>query len=126
MDSPKKFDPTIVFPAADVIIPGCGSGRCPPRVQKFLREADPSNPLERPCVAGKRNCVATQLTNPCTGKTEGLCLREYYVPCIWKKILETGKLPEKRTHCYFCWRFQSARRYAFSRSGVNNFKEDYE
>ncbi len=120
MDSPKKSNLTIVFPTAEVIIPGRGS------VQKFLREADPSNPLERSCVSGKRDCVATHMTHPCTGNSEGLWLREYYVPCIWKKILETGKLPERRTHCYFCKRYKVARRYAFICLRTNNAEEDYE
>lgn len=129
MDSPKKIDPTFVFPAESIIIiPESSSAYPTSTVQKFLREANPFNPLERPCVAGERNCIATKITHPCTGEPEGLWLREYYVPCIWKKILEIGKLPEKRTHCYFCKRYQVARRYAIIRLGVNNnnVEEDYE
>jgi hypothetical protein len=63
-------------------------------------------------MAGKEGCLAAQLTNPFTGKSEGLWLREFYVPSIWKKIVKLGKLPEKRTHCYYCQKYQAACRYA--------------
>lgn len=127
MDSPKKkcdsseTTSDCLFPP-EHIIPCGNTTRYPhPEIQQFLREADPSNPLERPCMAGERGCLATQLTNPFTGKSEGLWLREFYMPSIWKKIVEFGKLPERRTHCYFCQKYQAALRYMRLTTADQNF-----
>ena len=121
MDSPKKkrdwHEINLTWKGSAVPLEGvetiCKKGPLHPALNayNFLREADPSNPLERPCMAGEEGCLAAQLTNPFTGKSEGLWLREFYRPSIWKKIVELGKLPERRTHCYFCQKYQAAYRY---------------
>ena len=145
MDSPKKSDALnkvnlalenwVVSPE-DIIPRRNEAGDPHPAIQIFLREADPSNPLERPCMAGKEGCLAAQLTNPFNGESVGLWLREFYVPSIWKKIVKLGKLPEKRTHCYYCQRYRSAVRYSlltfevdgnvFNRIHLNDNSKDYE
>ena len=77
-------------------------------VEDFLREANPFNPLERPCAAGKKECMAMYVQNlPNDNKTEGFLLREFYLPQVWKKILADGKLPKKRTNCYACKKFRA-------------------
>ena len=136
MDSPKKKCVFQVPEPDDILVPmGNTTSYASPVIREFLREADPSNPLERPCVGGKEDCLATQ--NLLNGKSDGLCLREFYVPSIWKKIVKLGKLPEKRTHCYYCQRYRSAVRYSlltfevdgnvFNRIHLNdNNNEDYE
>ncbi len=80
-------------------------------VEDFLRQANPSNPLERACAAGKKNCMAMYVQNlpNDNNKTEGFLLREFYLPQVWKKILADEKLPEKRTNCYACKKFRAER-----------------
>ncbi len=86
-------------------------------VKDFLRQANPSDPLERACAAGKKNCMAMDDVRNIPGDnngTEGILLREFYLPQVWKKILADGKLPKKRTTCYVCKKFRAGRFQGFS------------
>ena len=85
-------------------------------LEDFLRQANPLNPLERACAAGKKNCMAMDVRNipGDNNGTEGFLLREFYLPPVWKKILADGKLPEKRTTCYVCKKFRAGRFQGFS------------
>lgn len=93
-------------------------------LRDFMREPSASNPLERPCVAGEQSCVFVYaLKHPVVDGEHWFIMREFYLPHIWKKIVEDAKLPKKGTLCYYCKQFRaegvlSAARYRLKHPSV--------
>ncbi len=81
----------------------------------FLRQADPTQQLERPCISGRRFCVAWWMVShggwPATGALNrangAYVMREFYPPDAWTKIQQEDALPSLRTQCLLCKRFRA-------------------
>ncbi len=81
----------------------------------FLREVDPTQSLERPCVNGARYCVSWWMAShggwPASGSLNrangAFVMREYYAPDVWDKIVREDSLPETGTHCRLCKLFRA-------------------
>jgi len=91
----------------------------------FMREANPADPLERPCYMGKKYCSGYNLSSPerwppldeaaerPDSSDQAVVPREYYLKEVWQEIEKNGRLPKRRTACLFCKRFRAQRLACF-------------